>query len=125
MTDSLENLFVHGTEMDLALLGEVLAPYVRLAKQTGQPIPTAAFAEVSAGGKIIVYALARKAGCALGLMSGPEKATPREISEATGVKNGTTKPTVIALAKKGLLVSEGGSYSVPNHALPHIRDAIK
>src|SRR2546428_12811626 len=125
MADLLEDLVVDETEIDRALLREVLSPYVRLAKLTGHPIPTAAFSQLSAGGKIIVYALARKAGCALGLMSGPEKATPREISEATGVKNGTTKHTVIVLAKKGVLVSDGGSYSVPNHALPHLRDAIK
>ena len=125
MVDALEDLVVDGTDIDRALLREVLSPYVRLARETGQLIPTAAFSGLSATGKIIVHVLSRKAGCALGLIQGPENATPKEISEATGVKNGTTKPTVIALAKKGLLVSENGRYSVPNHALPHIREAIK
>jgi len=125
MADVLEDLVVDATEVDRSLLREVLAPYMRLARETGKPIPTAGFSGLSASGKIIVYALSRKAGCALGLTSGPEMATPKEISDATGVKNGTTKPTVIALAKKGLLASENGHYFVPNHALPNIREAIK
>ena len=125
MSDSLEDLIVDGAEMDRALLRDVLAPYVRIAKDSGHPIPTAAFSALSASGKIIVFVLARKAGCALGLVQGPEEASPKEIAEGSGVKNGTTKPTVVALAKRGLLVSENGRYRVPNHALPQVRNAIK
>jgi len=125
MAETLEDLIVDESEMDRTVLHEILAPYVRLSKGSGQIIPTAAFSELSAAGKVIVHALSRKAGCALGILQGPESATPKEISGATGVKNGTTKPTVVGLAKKGLLVSEHGRYSVPNHALPHIREAIK
>ena len=87
MAETLEDLIVDESEMDRAVLHEILAPYVRLSKGTGQIVPTAAFSELS--------------------------------------KNGTTKPTVVALAKKGLLVSENGRYSVPNHALPRVREAIK
>ena len=125
MSDALENLIVDEAEIDRVFLHEVLAPYARLAKDTGRIIPTAAFSDLSAAGKVIVHILSRKAGCALGILQGPESATPKEISGATGVKNGTTKPTVVALAKKGLLVSENGRYSVPNHALPLVREAIK
>ncbi len=125
MAEALEDLVVDETEVDREQLRELLAPYVRLARGTGEPIPTAAFSKLSASGKIVVYALSRKAGRVLNLTSGPESATPKQISVATGVKNGTTKPTVVALAMKGLLISENGRYSVPNHALPRIREAIE
>src|SRR5438094_8413102 len=98
MAETLEDLIVDETEMDRALLHEVLAPYVRLSRDTGQIIPTAAFAELSATGNVIVHAISRKAGCALGIHQGPETARSTAVSGTTGVKDRTTKPTVVARA---------------------------
>ncbi|SRR6266550_472077 len=121
MVEKLDELVVDEGVIDEKLLTTVLAPFARIAKQTGKPVFTPAFSRLSEGDKILVYLLARKAGARLRILH-EETATPKEISAETGVKYGTVKPTVSDLSEKGLVVSHQGSYSVPNHAVFQVED---
>lgn len=125
MTDPLEALIVDEDDIDRELLSKTLAPYVRLAKRTGTPVFTAEFRNLSANGKIIVFLLARQAGITLGIFKGTPEATPKEISDGTGVKYGTTKPSVVTLTRAGYLVAKDGTYRVATHAVLGIHEVIK
>src|SRR3989304_1050718 len=110
MAASLDDLVVDEGEIDQRLLSSILAPYARIARQTGRPIFTGDFATLSESDKIVVFLLARKAGFRLGLLKEPEEVGPKEISAQTGVRYGTVKPTVVGLADKGVLASRDGRY---------------
>lgn len=125
MKPKLDELVVDETEIDRDLLAGILAPYVRLTRSGGKPIFTAPFATLAAAEKILVFLLARKAAVSLELAVGPEAASPKEISELTGIPHGTVKPTVIGLVKRGLLAKDEGSYSVPAHALLTIKEVLE
>jgi len=127
MTDEsgLEKLLAEVSEINKNLLGEVLAPYVKIGKETGLPIFTPEYARLSNSGKIIVYLLARKAASILRLLNVPEPVTPKEISKATGVAYDSVKPTLSSLARSRIVTREGGQYSFPNHLLLQARELVK
>lgn len=124
MPANLKDLVVDEEEIDQELLTEILTPHVRITKQAGRPVFTPQFSSLSSTGKILVYLLARRAAVKLGLTKEPPQATPKEISDATGVKYGTVKPAVVGLARQGLLSTQAGKYSVSGHALLKAKEAI-
>lgn len=127
MTDgsALEKLLAEESEVNENLLSEVLSRYVKIGKGTGLPLFTPDFARLTNAGKILVYLLARKAAAALNLLKEAEPATPKEISEATGVAHNSVKPTLSALARSHVVVRNEGRYSCPSHILSRASELIK
>jgi hypothetical protein len=123
--DPLERLLVSQEDVNRELLAEVLSPYVQISKGTGEVVQLPSFSKLTNAEKILVFLLARKAAKSLGLSQVREGVSPKEISSMTGVNYDSVKPTVSALAKKQhLLQKEGENYSVPNHAILHVREML-
>lgn len=117
-------LFVSKEELNRGLLTEVLAPFIRLSSETGEILLLPRFAQLTNGAKIVVFLLARKAVKYAGLPLDTEAATPKEISDKTGVKYDSVKPTVSALYKRRILQKSDDRYFVPDHAVLTVRDMI-
>jgi hypothetical protein len=122
---ALERLLADEGDLNEALLSDVLSRYVKIGKESGLPIFTTEFTALTNAGKILVYLLARKAAIALGVWKGNESATPKEISDGTGVAYDSVKPTISGLARSRLVAREGGRYSVPNHLLLQARELVR
>jgi hypothetical protein len=125
MDRKLQDLVVDGKEADQALVGTLLAPFVRLDRNDLSIRPQAAWASLGANDRILVYLLARKAMRALDFPLDREEAAPSEISAATGVKRGTVAPGVRRLLSENVLAQKGRAYFVPNHALQNIRQRLQ
>src|SRR5712691_5466515 len=105
---AIETLLAEESEINENLLSQTLSPYVKIGKETGLPIFTREYAKLTNAGKILVYLLARKAAASLGVLKDTEFATPKQISEATGVAYDSTKPTLSALAKSRVVTRDEG-----------------
>jgi len=123
--DDLEKLLSDETELSKGLLSSAPLPYVRIGRESWSPIFTPEFSGLTNSGKIVVYILSRKALRAMGISCVAESATPREISQATGIPYDSVKPTVSELARKRVLVRTEGRYSFPNHQLLQARELVK
>ncbi len=121
----LERLLADESDLNRNMLSEVLAPFVKIGKESGTPIFTAKYSDLANDGKIIVYLLSKKAAVALGVTKEDEKATPKEISQATGVPYDSVKPTVSHLAREQILTREAGRYFFPNHLLLRAKELIE
>ena len=120
--NELEGLVVSGKEMDRKLVGEILAPYVRLDGDTCKIRPTEAWHRLKASQKILAYLLSRKAMIALDFALEAEGAVAGEVASDTGLKTGTVNPALRGLLSDRL-VDQGkdSRYFIPNHAIERIR----
>jgi hypothetical protein len=123
----LEDLIVSGSDMDRELLGEILAPYVRLDKERCGVRPTEKWDELGTEEKILLYLVARKAMVALGFPIDNEEAAASEVINQTGLKAGTAYPTLRVLLQQRLIDQPGkrSGYLVPNHALGKVKSILK
>jgi hypothetical protein len=119
--DPLSSLVVDGVEINKKLVAEVLAPYVLLDRSSGNPILLQAFHALKIEQKIVVYLLSRKAAISLGLRSGPEPATPKEIAATTGLNYDSVKPALSQMNKKRMAQNQNGAYLIPNEQVISIR----
>jgi len=122
--DPLAKLFVRKEELNRDLLAEVLAPFVRLSQDTGDVVLLPSFAKLTNAGKILVFLLAKKAAMSAGLPLEREGASPKEISEKTGMNYDSARPTLSALSRKRILQKTGDVYFVPDHAILTIREMV-
>lgn len=120
---SLEDLVVSGREMDRELVAEMLAPYVRLDKDTRGIRPTVRWNDLTNELKLLLYLVARKAMKALDFPIEQEQATPSEIAQATGVAGGSMYPLLRELLRRRVVDQAGkrGAYFVPNHAMEQVK----
>ncbi len=124
MSNELDDLFVDGEEIDRGLLVEVLAPYIRIDKNTCEIRPLGPWNDAKAYIKILIYLLARKAMVAWG-MNVEEAASNIEITSNTGLKKGTVHPAVRQLYnKKTLEQTKEHKYYVPNHSTEKVKAMI-
>ena len=122
----LEDLVVSGAEMDQSLVKGILAPYLRLDKETCSIRPTEKWGELGNEEKIIVYLVARKAMRALDFPLEVEEAAASEVVKQTGIPEGSAYPRLRSLLKERLVdqIGKRGGYLVPNHALPRIKSRL-
>ncbi|HYY48763.1 MAG TPA: hypothetical protein VFA17_08805 [Thermoplasmata archaeon] len=123
--DPLAGLVVKKEDLDRKLLGEVLAPYVRLDQDSGAVIATPAFAALTNAAKILVLLLGRKAARALSLQTDPEEISPKAISTLTGINYDSVKPTLSMLHKKRIVQKVGDGYVVPDRAMLLVRSELE
>jgi hypothetical protein len=125
MNDELESLFVSGKEIDKKLVAEILAPYLRIDKETFDIRPLGNWGEVKAYNKVLLYLLARKAIKAHGLSIERESASATEIMQNTGLKKGTVNPALRGLFDDRVVAQdEERRYYIPNHAIEEAKRLI-
>ena len=122
----LEELVVSAAEMDEKLAKGILAPYVRLDKETCGIRPTEKWDELGNEEKVLLYLVARKAMRALDFPLESEEALPSKVIEQTGIRKGSAYPALRSLLEQRLIdqVGKRGGYFVPNHALPRIKSRL-
>lgn len=124
--DELERLVVTGKELDRKLVADILAPFVRIDKDTCSIRPMREWNKLDTTQKTLVYLLARKAMLALDLPIEREAAGPAEIAKATGIKEGTVAPLVRSLLDQRLLdQTRERKYFVPGYAIEEIRSLVE
>ena len=125
MNDELEILLVSGKEIDKKLVAEILAPYLRIDKETCDIRPLSSWSGLKANIKILLYLIARKAMVALNLPLSEERASATEIMQKTGMKKGTVNPALRVLFEDRVIAQfEDKKYYVPNHAIERVKVMI-
>ncbi len=125
MVDALDKLIVDEDESpDINLLAELITPYLRFDKKTGEVIFKEEFYKLKDWQKILLYLLGRKAISIKKLQKDfEEKITPKDITEIIG---GDLAKNRVYLTRelKGIPKSEKGKYFVPNYNIHKCRDKI-
>jgi hypothetical protein len=128
MDDPLDKLIEDGNSLDRTLLADIVFPRARLYLDRGkyQIRFTPQGEKLTAGGKILVYLLARKALALKIEGEFIEEVVPAEIEKATGIAGGTLRPTLRRLLDEKLIVQDGkgAGYFVPNWALNSIQKTL-
>lgn len=123
----LEDLVVSGADMDRELVPEILAPYLRLDKDTCGIRPTDKWEDLGTEEKVLLFLVARKAMVALEFPLENEQATAAEVIKQTGLAQGSAYPILRVLLQQRLVeqIGQRGGYLVPNHALEKIKTIIQ
>ena len=125
MSDELEELVVSGKDLDRRLVASALSSYLRLDRDECAIRPLASWSNLQANSKILLYLLARKAMVALDFPLNIEGATPTEVTNNTGIKEGTVKPALRRLLGDNIIAqSKDRRYFVPNYAIERIRSIL-
>jgi hypothetical protein len=122
--DPLDRLFVDGEDLDRERLAATIFPFARIYKTEDRLEIrfTAAGDKLTAGDRLLVYLLARKALFLRDRENFPiEDAPPKTIQEETGIPANTVRPTLKRLSDQRLIqASQAGGYKVPNHKLNEV-----
>jgi len=114
--DPLDVLFVTG-EINRQLLRDALVNLVRLDAH-GSIFPLQQFYDLNNKGKVATILLARKA---LSLKTNtPEEMTPLEIVRASGIPEGSVRPTLRLLVAEGVTDDREGKYRIKPAALTRL-----
>ncbi len=100
----------------------IVKPFAQLTEK-GEFLPNNRFHEKTSRARIMIYCAALKVLKAKGIIA-EEKATPAEITTATGVPAGTVGRTVRELATANLLATQDGQYWLPGHALSRVQGEL-
>jgi predicted transcriptional regulator len=124
--DDLEALVVGEKKLDQKLVASILAPYVRLDRNTRNISPLEAWLGLGNELKILVYLVARKAMMLLRFGLEAERASANEIADDTNLKLATVDRLVRNMYADGLLErSKGRRYFVRDDALDRVWEKIK
>lgn len=125
MNEQLDELFVSGKEVDQELVAKVLAPFLKIDRDSCTIIPNERWQELNNDLKIILFLLARKAMTLRGLAIDNEGALPSEIEKETGVKGGSIRPKLKELyEQKTINRMNNGRYIVPSYSLTRIKAMV-
>lgn len=126
MTNQLDELFVSGKEVDQELVAKILAPFIRIDKDSCSIVPNERWLELNNELKIILFLVARKAMKLRDLPIDNEGALPAEIEKETGLKGGSVRPKLRGLFEdKTINRTEDARYFVPNYSLTKIKTMIE
>ncbi len=120
----IEDLIVDEEEIGEKLLYELLEKYIRIGEKSKSLIFNPEFDSLKIDDKIIVYLLGKKVLKLLNF-SDEEKASPKDISNDTGINYDTIKPQISALARNKILGKEDRKYFVPNYNLNIIKERLE
>lgn len=115
----LDDVFIDGEDIDEEIAASILRPYVSIGSDSGQLHPNEEYESLTANEKILVTLVAQQAKKLRGHVDSAVF-DPKEISEISGVKVGTVKPSVRELTEEGLIRDEGNGYSVDPPRLQRI-----
>lgn len=124
---NLEDLVVNGSEVDRELVGQILAPYLRLDKDTCNIRVTEKWEGLGNEEKIVLYLVAKKAMVALKFPVKSEEAPPAEVIKQTGLPSGSVYPALRSLLQQRIIDQPGkrSGYLVPNHALEKVKSMFR
>lgn len=109
--DPLEDIFVDGDSINHEIVGDLLEPYLQIDQDSGSFYPTDGYKELNSEDKILVTLTAQKAKEIRGVIES-SAVGPSEISNLSGVKEGTVKPGVRDLADEGLIKDTDDGYTI-------------
>ncbi len=124
--DPLDKLIVDEDENPNAeLLAELVSPYFRFSKNSGEIIFNEEFYKLKDWQKVLIYLLGRKVIFIKKLQKDfNEKISPKEISECLNIpQKSITKYASKEL--KDIIKSEKGKYFVPNYNLYKCKEKLK
>jgi hypothetical protein len=118
--DPLKKLIVDVKALDRQRLVELLDGIVIISTE-GELSVLPKFSNLSTKNKVLALVLGRRASHALNF-SEKDSMTPKELEEASGLPGGTLRPLLMKMASASdrILVNKGGSYHIPNYAIPSI-----
>lgn len=126
MTNQLDELFVSGKEVDQELVAKILAPFLRIDRDSCSIVPNERWLALNNELKIIVFLVARKAMKLRDLLIDNEGALPAEIEKETGLKGGSVRPRLRDLFEQKIIDKTGDArYFVPNYSLTKIKTMIE
>ena len=124
--DDLEALVIGEKQLDRKLVADILAPYVRLDRNTRNISPLEAWLGLGNELKILVYLVARKAMVLLQFGIEAERATAIEISDDTNLKLDAVGRLLRNMYAEGLIDrSKGRRYFVPDNVLERVQEKLK
>jgi predicted transcriptional regulator len=124
--DDLEALVIGEKQLDRKLVADILAPYVRLDRNTRNISPLEAWLGLGNELKILVYLVARKAMVLLRFGLEAERASANEIADDTNLKLVAVNRLLRNMYADGLLErSKGRRYFVRDDALDRVWEKIK
>ena len=121
---SLDDLLVDEEDRHEELLTTTLSPFLGIGDSSGALIPTEEFEKLSSVPQTALVLLGRKAAYGLDLAD-EEGATPKEISEISGINYNTVKSAVRELDEEGLVDNSDGCYTVPPHSYDQVKALIE
>lgn len=125
MVNQMDELFVSGKEVDQELIAEILAPFLRIDRDSCSIVPNERWLEMNNELKIILFLLAKKAMKLRDLPIDNEGALPTEIEKETGVKGGSLRPKLKQLLEQRIISkADDGRYIVPNYSLTKIKTMV-
>ena|SRR3989338_2154675 len=119
MSEVFDDLFVEKDELNDKILKDILSGRIKMTSE-GDIIFEKDFEPKTA---ILLHLLANKVFLMKKIKEN-EAEGPRNIHLKTGVAEGTVKKYVRDLQKERLLISKGGKYFVPNHALTKVSKLV-
>lgn len=126
MDDALEALVVSERKLDRNLVAEILAPYVRLDKDTNNISPLEAWLGLGTDLRILVYLIARKAMVILQFGLESERANASEVARDTNLKLGAVTPILRKMYAEGIVDrAKDHRYFVPNDAIERVAEKLK
>ena len=124
--DDLEALVIGEKQLDRKLVADILAPYVRLDRNTRNISPMEAWLGLGTDLKILVYLIARKAMMLLRFGLEAERATANEIADDTNLKLDAVNRLLRNMYAEGLLErSKGRRYFVPDDVLDRVMERLR
>jgi predicted transcriptional regulator len=124
--DDLEALVIGEKKLDRKLVADILAPYVRLDRNTRNISPLEAWLGLGNELKILVYLVARKAMVLLRFGLEAERASANEIADDTNLKLVAVNRLLRNMYADGLLErSKGRRYFVRDDALDRVWEKIR
>lgn len=119
----LDDVFIDRKEIDEGLLRSILIKYVKIEKESLSLIPTSEYETMKKKHKVLICLLSKKA-MRLRSMTGNENMRPIEVSNMTGIKEGTVRPVLRAYLKDGLVKEDERGYFVPDYALERVKKEV-
>ena len=117
--DPLDALFVDTREIDRAALASALAAYVVIDSATNDIRLLPAADDLNSRRQVLVVMLALKAAHLVGAIDHAQ-ATPKRLSEASGIPGGTVRPSLADLVKWRMITKcADGSYVIEGHNVDH------
>jgi predicted transcriptional regulator len=120
----LEDLLIDEEGLNEGLLAGVLAPYVNIGDESGAFAPTTEFKSLDTTQQTVVALLYQRAAHELDFVE-QEGASPSEIAESTGINHNSVKTAVRNLDELGLVVNDGGEYSIPPYNFDQAEELIE
>ena len=126
MNNPLDKLIVetNADDISLELLASTLQNFVKFTKQ-GEVIFDASFYKLPEWKKIVVYLLSRKVISIKKLVEPfDEAASPKEISEITGVSQKAVSRD-LSIKLKPVTKNENSRYKIPNYSIHRCAEMLK